>query len=392
MAYWRKVTLPVPVLGNWDTMHSGNPKPTTVFEDLGKTKAQDDWLAECRKEAEMRQRTLAWIEDFIAHHPEGLVDNTFSLAKPKFDHLQKDDEQEFPALPPPKPAAPKPKHVSKQPTKSSTNNSESPTKKNSIPVQKNPAQGLGTANTGSTNQKTYASVANSSNNANANTNSTTPQSQPQTQPTAWDNNPWVVAAIKKNPAQEPKAVNPSHTNNNPWSNVSSSATSATTNATTPASQPQIKTTALSKNFWGRHLKPWTPDPTDPVLSTSPPKSLGGSADSSTDIAEQQAILNREILDTSHGDWKECRCDQCYDDNKTEYSKHMAECEDCRDAFFNHEMFDGRLREFWGRLEGKMVQGAEICKLCRWERDLGQHPFERTGTSSNGEGRWEVGKK
>jgi hypothetical protein len=139
MAYWRKVTLPVPVLGNWDTMHSGNPKPTTVFEDLGKTKAQDDWVAECRKEAEMRQRTLAWIEDFIAHHPEGLVDNTFSLAQPKFDHLQKDDEQEFPALSPPKPAAPKPKHVSKQPTKSSTNNSESPTKKNSIPVQKNPA-------------------------------------------------------------------------------------------------------------------------------------------------------------------------------------------------------------------------------------------------------------
>jgi hypothetical protein len=115
-------------------MHSRNLKPTTTFEDLRKTEAQDDWGLECQKEAEMRQRTLAWIEDFIAHHPEGLIDNTFSLAQPTFDHLQKDDEQEFPALPPPKPAAPKPKHVSKQPTKSSTNNSESPTKKNSIPV------------------------------------------------------------------------------------------------------------------------------------------------------------------------------------------------------------------------------------------------------------------
>jgi hypothetical protein len=71
---------------------------------------------------------------------------------------------------------------------------------------------------------------------------------------------------------------------------------------------------------------------------------------------------------------------------------MAECEDCRDAFFNHEIFDGRLREFWERFEGKMVQGEEICKLCRWERDLEQHPFERPSTSSNGEGRWEVGKK
>jgi hypothetical protein len=381
MAYWRKVTLPVPVLGDWDTTHSENPKPTTAFEDLRKTEAQDDWGLACQKQAEMRQRTLAWIEDFIAHHPEGLIDNTFSLAQPTFEHLQKDDEQEFPALPPPKPAAPEPKHVSKQPTKSSTNISESPTKKNSTPVQKNLAQGLGTAKTVSTNRKTYASVANSSN-ANASTNSTTSQSQPQTQSTAWDSNLWGVAAIKKNPAQEPKAA----TNNNPWSNVSSSATSATT----PTSQPQIETAVLSKKSWGRPLKPWTPDPNNPVLSTSPPQSLGGSADSSTDMAEQQAILNREILDTSYGDWKECRCDQCYDDNKTEYSKHIAECEDCRDAFFNHEMFDGRLREFWERLEGKMVQGEEICKLCRWERDLGQHPFERSSTSSNGEGRWEVG--
>ena len=380
MAYWRKGTVPVPVLGDWDTTHSENPKPTTTFEDLRKTEAQDDWGLVFQKQAEMRQRTFAWIEDFIAHHPERLIDNTFSLAQPTFDHLQKDDEQEFPALPPPKPAAPEPKHVSKQPTK-----------ENSTPVQKNLAQGLGTAHTGSTNQKTYASVANSFNNANASTNSTTPQSQPQTQPTAWNSNPWGVAPIKKNPAQKLKAANLSHTNN-AWSNVSSSATSATTNATTPTSQPQIETTVLSKSSWGRHLKPWTPDPNGLVLSTSPPSSLGSSADSSTDMVEQQAILNREILDTSHGDWKECRCDQCYDDNKTEYSKHMAECEDCRDAFFNHEMFDGRLREFWERLEGKLVQGEEICKLCRWERDLGQHPFERSSTSSNGEGRWEVGKK
>jgi len=388
MAYWRKVTHPVPVLGDWDTTHSKNPKPTTTFEDLRKTEAQDDRGLVCQKEAEMRQRTLAWIEDFIAHHPEGFIDNTFSLAQPTFDHFQKDDEQEFPALPPPKPAAPGPKHVSKQPTKSSTNNSESPTKKNSTPAQKNLTQGLGAASTGSTNQKTYASVANSSNNDNANTNSATSQSQPQTQPTAWNNNSWGVAPIKKNPAQNPKAANTSHTNNNPWSILSSSATSATT----PSSQPQIETTVLSKNSWGRHLKPWNPDPNDPVLSTSPPSSLGGSADSSTDMAEQQAILNREILDTSHGDWKECRCDQCYEDNKTEYSRHIAECEDCRDAFFNHEMFDGRLREFWERLEGKMVQGEEICRLCRWERDLGQHPFERSSRSSNGERRWEVGKK
>jgi hypothetical protein len=233
MAYWRNVTLPVPALGGWDTTHSGNPKSTTTFEDLRKTEAQDDWGLACQKEAEMRQRTLAWIEDFIAHHPGGLIDNTFSLTQPTFEHLQKDDEQEFPALPRPKLAAPEPKHISKQPTKNSTNNSESPTKKNSTPVQKNLAQGLVTANTGSANQKTYASVANSSNNANENTNSTTPQSQPQTQPTAWNNNPWGVAHIKKNPAQKPKAVNPSHTNNT-WSNVQAR----------PQTQPQTQSHLL----------------------------------------------------------------------------------------------------------------------------------------------------
>lgn len=319
------VNLPhlVPVVGDWDTVLNNEAARRTPFEDLMRAEAKDDWDNARQKADKKRQKILDWIQNFISEHPEGIIDNTFALAQPTIEPLPLDNKEEFPALPPPKPTPPAPKTISKKSKKKVTNKPESPIKQTAASIQKNSAQGHDTTNLGNTDRNLSSSRAASSP-KNGNSNSTTPASQPQIQTTAWT--PW---------------------SENPW-----------------------------EHPWGRPLKPWTADPNSPVLSPLPPKSLGGStADNTVELAEQQALLNQEILDTSHGPWKDCLCDQCYDENKKEYEKHMAECEDCREEYFNHEMFDGRLSEFWERLERKFCN-EEICKLCRWRRDLGQHPLYR----------------
>ncbi|PMD36664.1 hypothetical protein L207DRAFT_636629 [Hyaloscypha variabilis F] len=278
MAAWD--TVPDPLANNPRMQYLYNGKTeSTKFEDLLIAEAND--LGFDRQMAEERkQRTLAWIQDFVAQHPDGLIDNTFAPAQPSLNHLDINDDQQFPAPPAPKPAPKLPQRIK------SVNASKLPIIKSSTATQKD----LGTTR----------------------------------------NNPEhdsVVARLQS----------PAHN--------SASSANKNTNSTT-SSQRRIRLAAWNETPWNRPLKPWNAPENGHALSTSPPKSIGGSADSSANFLEQQRLLDQEIIDASHGPWKECRCEHCYEDNKGEYDQHVAKCEDCREEFFNHELFGGKLPDFW----------------------------------------------
>jgi hypothetical protein len=272
----------------------------------------------------MRERTLFWIYNFQSIHPQEVVNNTYELVQPTIDLR----EQQFPALPLPRPVPVVTQAPINKLTKKASKTRESQTEKSSAATQKGP-----------------------------------------------DSTQNIIA-------HEYNIANPGQPNGNLSSSAASSSKNVKANSSNPLSRTETQTTAQDNqnNPWARPLKLRSAPPNGHILSTSPPKSIGGSADDSTELAEQQALLDQEILDTSHGDWKECHCDQCYEEHKEECSKHKGECEDCEKEHMNHEMLDRKMMESWEILERKLLADEEICKLCRWKRDrdpyIHWYPFER----------------
>jgi hypothetical protein len=128
--------------------------------------------------------------------------------------------------------------------------------------------------------------------------------------------------------------------------------------------------------------PWPKPQNTHAISTNECQGGRGRANNFDDLGQMVALVDKQASETSHGSWRECRCDKCYQDSKEEYEKHMQDCEDCREEYFNHTLFDGELEKFWIRLERKLGNGEAICRLCRWKRDLAKHPFERARAPSS----------
>jgi hypothetical protein len=128
------------------------------------------------------------------------------------------------------------------------------------------------------------------------------------------------------------------------------------------------------------LAPWVSPRSGHFFSTGEQQSIGGDPSEIDDPAEIEDFVNRKISGASHGSWQDCRCKECYEEHEEEFKKHMQDCEDCREEYFNHNLFDGESQEYWIRLERKLGNEEEICRLCRWKRDLAKHPFERARSS------------
>jgi len=44
------------------------------------------------------------------------------------------------------------------------------------------------------------------------------------------------------------------------------------------------------------------------------------------------------------------------------------------------MFDGKSKGYWERFDQKFRDAEHMCKLCRWKRDIKQHPYYREVSS------------
>lgn len=84
-------------------------------------------------------------------------------------------------------------------------------------------------------------------------------------------------------------------------------------------------TPACTNLWCRPLQPWTPPNDDHPLYGS----IGDdSYDDESELAEQQALLDREILDTSESgsDWEKRRCSCGYEGNMQDYARNEGQHE------------------------------------------------------------------
>jgi hypothetical protein len=306
----------------------------------------DDWGLQLQKQRDVRTKTLLWIQNYISTHPEGINDTSYALAQPSIPHNpamvpaplntptislalvqtislarnMEAFEADFPALSSPKPA------MTPTQTKLSPVKAQAPVyapTAEAIEVQK------------SLPNKTYAAAL-------------------QKDPKATQRNP---ASIQKTPAQSSDAMDPGNSKCIPSS--SRATTSKNANPNSIELFPQLQTqNAVSSNYRNSQHQP-----NEPCTACTT-----DSANDAIDLTALQALLDQEIAHMSRRDWKECRCDQCYEEHKSEYSQHKGNCEDCAQEHMNHELLDGKMMEFWEMLERKFLADEEICKLCRWKRD------------------------
>ena len=202
-------------MASWDTMLdplASNPRMQylytgrlqfTPFEDLKNSEA-DDWGLELQKKAEKEQKIRAWIQGLFDANPEWFVDHNYVLAQPK---VNLKDEQEFPALPPPKAALVVPQKSLKESPKKTTKTSHSPADQNTSTTtpdsntHNKPAHADEATKIHKSTHKSYASAARSSNDAND-------ASQQQTVTSTRNNNPW------NRPLTPPKSTAPPFTDAN----------------------------------------------------------------------------------------------------------------------------------------------------------------------------------
>ncbi|KAE9379014.1 hypothetical protein N431DRAFT_525942 [Stipitochalara longipes BDJ] len=247
-------TVSNPIANNNPRMHyiSTGKTRSALYKILPNAKA-DGGGVEHQKAEETKQITLAWIQDFIAQNPDGIIDNRCVFAQPSFEHMNIKSDQEFPALPPFKPATAVLQGTSKKPTKKTTDISNSPNKKNPTAIQKRPDMA----------QKVSTQAGN---------------------------------AIKLGSVD----LN--------WSISTSSSSKNENKNPTTRSQQHTQTSACNNNPWSRPLKPWAASLKGRVLLASPPDSTSSSAVSTASFADQQHLLSRKILDTSHGPGKNVSAD------------------------------------------------------------------------------------